>query len=234
MRGRQFLGETAHLAHVLLLVHRVNDAACSEEQQGLEEGVRDQVKDARRVRTDAHGQEHVAQLRDRAEGQDLFDVVLVERADGAVQRGRRPDDGHQQHGGGRRFEERKRTRDQIDARGDHSGRVNERRHRGRARHRVGQPGGERQLRALACCADQQKEADQLERGARRLKLGAEQLWQDQRPELGEDQEHRQHEAQVTDAVHDEGFTRRVGVDERLGTGGGRHAAVLGRAAREPA
>src|SRR5580704_919615 len=60
-----FFAQTAHLAHVLLAAHGVNDAASSKEEKRFEEGVSHQMEDPRRKRAYAAGQEHVAQLADR-------------------------------------------------------------------------------------------------------------------------------------------------------------------------
>ena len=47
--------QAAHVAHVLLAAERVDDGAGGEEEQRLEEGVRDQVEDAGGVGGDAAG-----------------------------------------------------------------------------------------------------------------------------------------------------------------------------------
>src|SRR5436853_535290 len=64
-RDRHELPQRTHEAHVLLVVHAVDHRAGAEEQQRLEEGVRDHVEDGGDVRAAADGQEHVAELRDR-------------------------------------------------------------------------------------------------------------------------------------------------------------------------
>ena len=56
--------EATHLADVLFAVQRVDDRARAQEQAGLEERVGHQVEDAGAKRAHAHGQEHVAELRD--------------------------------------------------------------------------------------------------------------------------------------------------------------------------
>jgi hypothetical protein len=50
-------------AHVLLVVHGVDDAARAEEQERLEEGVSEEVEHRRAIGADAGGEEHVAELR---------------------------------------------------------------------------------------------------------------------------------------------------------------------------
>jgi hypothetical protein len=57
--------QPAHIAHVLLVMHRVDDRTGTEEQQRLKERVREQVENRGGVRTDAAGGEHVTELRAR-------------------------------------------------------------------------------------------------------------------------------------------------------------------------
>ena len=118
-------------------VQRVDHRTGPEEEKGLEEGVRHQVEDSRRVRADPDRQEHVAELGDRAVGEHLLDVVLLECDRRCEERGARPDGGHDGLGERREGEENARASDQVDAGGHHRGGVDQRRDGGRAGHRVG-------------------------------------------------------------------------------------------------
>ena len=90
----EFLAKAAHLAHVLLAAHGVNDGAGGEEEQRLEERVRDEMKDGRGVGRDAAGEEHVAELRNGGVCEHALDVVL-DKADGGGEESRcSADDGH--------------------------------------------------------------------------------------------------------------------------------------------
>ena len=80
--------EPAHLPHVLLVMHRGDDRAGAEEQQRLEEGMREEMENAERIAADAEADEHVAELRTGRIGDDALDVVLHE-ADGRREEGRR-------------------------------------------------------------------------------------------------------------------------------------------------
>ena len=94
---RQVLLQAAHVPHVLLAGHRVDDRAGAEEEQGLEERVRHQVERAGRERAHAHRQEHVAELRHRRVRQHALDVVLHQADRRRHERRRHADDGHDLH-----------------------------------------------------------------------------------------------------------------------------------------
>ena len=143
----------------------MNDRAGGEEEQRLEECVRDEVEDGRGIGRDAAGEKHVAQLRDGGVGEDALDVVL-DKADGGGKEGRgRADDGDDGEREGRAVEEEMSAGDHVDAGGDHGGGVDERGDGRGAFHGVGQPDVERKLRALAGGAEQQAEADDGEDAA---------------------------------------------------------------------
>src|SRR6187200_1481783 len=62
VRHRQLLLEPSHMPEILLSRERVNNGAGSQKEQRLEERVREQMKNAGRIRPNAHGHEHVAEL----------------------------------------------------------------------------------------------------------------------------------------------------------------------------
>ena len=87
------------------MMHRVDHGACAEEQQRLEERMREQVEDGRAIRADAASNEHVAELGARRIGDDALDVVL-HKADGRGEKCRDgADHGHECQGIGSVFED---------------------------------------------------------------------------------------------------------------------------------
>ena len=149
------LPQAAHVAHVLLVMHRMDDRARAEEQQRLEEGVREQVEDAEAVAADAERDEHVAKLRTGRIGDDALDVVLHEADRRGEERRRRADHRHDGERRRREFEQRRQPRHHEDAGRHHRRGMDERRDGRRAFHRVRQPGVQQELRRLAHRAHEQ-------------------------------------------------------------------------------
>ena len=79
VRERHQPAQPAHLPQVLLPGQRVDEDPGGEEQQRLEERVREQVEHPRRVGADADGEEHVADLGHRRIRDHALDVRLHER-----------------------------------------------------------------------------------------------------------------------------------------------------------
>ena len=151
--------QAAHEADVLLVVKRVDDVAGTHEQQRLEDRVRHEVEHRRGVGADAHREDHQPDLRHRRVGDDPFDVDLAQRDhprhDGGADAHAR--DHALRHRGA--VEEWVETGDEIHAGGHHGGGVDQRRHRGRALHGVGEPRVQGELRALGERCDRQQHAD---------------------------------------------------------------------------
>ena len=157
--GRDVLAQAAHLAHVLLVGDGVDDRARAEEQQRLEEGMREQVEDRRAVEADAERHEHVAELRAGRIGDDALDVVLHQADGRGEEGGEGADEGHDGQRRVRQLEQRRQARQHEHAGGHHGRGMDQRRHRRRAFHGVRQPGVQRHLRRLAHGAHEQQQAD---------------------------------------------------------------------------
>ena len=163
MRDRNLVLERAHAPHILLAAHGVNHRAGAEEEQGLEEGVREQVEDRDPVRADAQRQEHVAKLADGGVGEHALDIVLHQPDGGGEDRGERAHRGDDGQHLRRELEQRGRARHHVDAGRDHGGGVDQGGDRRGAFHGVGQPDVERKLRGFAGGADEQAERDPAQR-----------------------------------------------------------------------
>ena len=156
---RDMATQAAIEAHVLFMVHGMDDRAGAEEQQRLEKGVGEQVEHRRAIGPRAGGKEHVAELRTGRIGDDALDIGLHQRHRGGEQGGGSADigdDGLRRQAG---FEHRRQAADHEDAGGNHGRGMDQRRHRRRAFHCIGQPGVQAQLRRFAHRADEQQQAD---------------------------------------------------------------------------
>ena len=205
------LCQRAHVLHLLLAAHGVDHRAGSEEEQRLEEGVREDVEDAGGKRADAERQEHVAQLRNRGVRQHALDVVLHQADRRGEDRGQRADDGDGLHRIGRQHEQRVGARDHVDAGGDHRRRVDQSGDRRGTFHRVGQPDIQRELRRLAAGADEQQQAGGGDHRIADRKAPAARQVIDRgvlhRAEVPGDGQHAQQKSGVAHAVDDECLVR---------------------------
>src|ERR1051326_5677560 len=210
-------------------MHAGNYRTGAEEQQRLEEGVRDDVKDCSDKRADAARQEHVTELRDGRISQNFLDVVLRETDGGGKESSRRTDDSDDEHRGRCVRKDCRTADDHVDAGSHHRRGVNQCRDGSWTSHRVRQPNVQRYLRALSGGADKQQHCDRC-RATREYRARRE--WFDRRcleerqgrvrhftcgrvreETDGAGDEERQHDAEyktpVADAVGDERFFRSV-------------------------
>ena len=118
-------------------MHGVNHAAAAHEEQALEKGVRNQMKQAGRPAEETEGQHHVTELTDRAVGQHRLMSVAVIAIVAAMNSVTRADAGDDQQDLG--CKKGKEPPDKIDAGGDHRRRMDQRADRRGAFHRIGQP-----------------------------------------------------------------------------------------------
>ena len=218
------------MPHVDDVPHRVHHVAGRQEEERLEKGVREHVKNGRGDRRGGEclpgrrapqGQEHVAELADRRIGQHPLEIVLRER-DQRCQEGR---DAADRRDGRLRFrhqdEQRRAAGDQIDAGRHHRGRVNQGTHRRGAFHGVGKPEVQRELGRLAARSGEQAQANQqyVLREARRRGMNLRAAKHGRKIETAErrpNQVQADQKGRVADSIHHERFDRR---------GGGRRALV---------
>ena len=211
---RQFLPQAAHLEDVLLVVAGNDHRTRGKEQQSLEEGVGHQVEDRRVPGANAQGQEHVADLAHGRVGEDTLDVGLHQRGEAGQHQRDTTDHTDQVQDVRRQQEQAVGTGDQVHARGHHGCRVDQCRNRGRACHRVGQPGLQRQLGRFTDRATQQHQGRQYHPGVTRLELlrcQHQQFLHVQGTQLGEQDEQADGHEHVADTGDDEGLQCRVTV-----------------------
>ena len=145
--NRHVARQAAHLPHVERTC-RVVHGAGAQEQQRLEEGVREQVEDRRHDAADAQPHHHVAELADRGVGHHPLDVRGHDPHRRPHDRRDGPYRGDGVEGIVRGGEHGEQPRHQVNARRDHRRGVDQRRDRRRALHRVRQPHVQRELRRL--------------------------------------------------------------------------------------
>src|SRR5690606_1269139 len=73
---RDLFAKPTIIAHILLMVHGVNDRACTKEQQSFEESVRKKMEHRRAIGAYTSSKEHVTKLRAGRICDNAFDVRL--------------------------------------------------------------------------------------------------------------------------------------------------------------
>ena len=208
--------QAAHVAHVEG-AGGVVDAAGAEEQQRLEEGVREQVEDCRAVSARAEREHHIAQLTYGGVGENALDVVRHESHGCGEYGGDAADDGDGVHCGDGQLEYGEEARHEEYARGDHRCGVDERADGRGSFHSVGQPCVERELGGLAHRAGEYAERDPLRGNDSEqahlyalVQVGYDEHIQALRGEgvaVEEQEQDAEQEAEVREAGDDEGFLR---------------------------
>jgi hypothetical protein len=127
----------------------VDDHTRAQEEQRLERAVREQMEDRGLLGAGGERPGHVGELADRGIGQHPLQVLLRQGGEGGAEHAERGGDREQvqRRPGGEKC--RVEPRDDEDAGRDHRGGVDERADGGGTGHRVGQPGVQRHLGALA-------------------------------------------------------------------------------------
>ncbi len=133
---RYLLTQGTVIPHVLLVVHGVDDRACTKEKQRLEEGVRKQVEHSRAIGAHACREEHVTELRTGRIGDDALDVPLRRADRRGENAGGGADECYDAERDRRCLEHRRQAADHEYARGNHRCRMDKRGHRRRTFHGV--------------------------------------------------------------------------------------------------
>ena len=154
--------EAAHLPDVLPVMHRQDHRPRRQEQQRLEERVREQMENAGRIGRSAERHGHVAELGQGRIGDDLLDVVGHQADQPHREGGDAADQQDQVERDLAALEQRGQARHHEDARRHHGGGMDHRRDRGRTFHRIGQPDMQRHLCRLAHGTNEQEQADQAQ------------------------------------------------------------------------
>ena len=90
VRNGHVFAQTAHVAHVLIMVHGHDDRTRRQEQQGFEESVRKQMEQGHLIGRSPQPHHHIAQLRQGRISYHPFDVVLDQTHQTHEKRGGRP------------------------------------------------------------------------------------------------------------------------------------------------
>ena len=214
MGYRHVFPQTSHGGH-LVRMDCVYDAACPQEEKGLEHGMREQMEHGCHVaetsfmrigrRTYAQRHDHESDLRNGTECQNPLDVALHAGDNGCVECGKCA---HvccdMEHFRSVSYEKREHPGHQIYAGHDHGRRMYKGRYRSRAFHCVRQPYMQREHRTFSCASDEhESESYRQEYLGRTDHCG---IWRErERTGIESVDQYADKEAQIGESGHDECF-----------------------------
>ena len=205
------------------MVHRMDNRACAQKQQGLEKRMGEQMENADGIAPNPQCHKHVAKLRTGGIGDDALDVVLHQTNSRRKKRGDAADDCDKTERIWCQIKQRRQARHHENASRDHGRGMDEGGNRGWPLHRVRQPGVKQELRRFAHRPHEQQQTchgQRIDIHAKDMNVLADQsgsLGKNrlQRNRTGEEkqQENAQRKAKIADAIDDESLDRR-----RIGAG----------------
>ncbi len=221
------LAQTTHATHVLLVRNGMDNRTGAKEQKCLEECMREEVKYSRAISADTQSRKHITKLRTGRVSDNALDVVLYKRNCCSKECCRCADNRHDQQCGVRMFKDRRQTCNHEHTRGHHRCRVNKCGNRCRAFHRVRKPCVQQELRGLTHRTHEKQQANNS-KGCFLVQFIAEEVENNRtgigstfsrqiirssskdrvvidRLEQCEQAEDTEQEAEVTNAVDNEGF-----------------------------
>ena len=157
----QLFAQPAVIAHVLLVMHPMDDRTRAQKQHRFEKRVRQQVEHGHRIHANTRRHKHIAQLATGRIGDHAFDIVLHKPNSGGKKCSCGPQIDDKGFRLGRVFVKRRHAADQKHTRCHHGGGVDQGRNRGWALHRVRQPCVQNQLCRFPHCADEQQHRQQV-------------------------------------------------------------------------
>ena len=184
----------------------MHDAAGRQEEQGLEEGVGEQVEDARGHHAASQGEEHVTELTDRRVSQHALEVVLRQGDESPEQGGEATDGCHDELYFVYLHKQRRAAGHQVHAGGHHGGGMDQGADRRGTFHGVGQPHVQRKLGRFADSpAEKQQAGGTHQEGIAVREFGENGVEVEGKSRLAPQKDDSQQHADVAQTGHQEGL-----------------------------
>ena len=141
--------QPTHFPDSLLVMELMNDRPCTEKEERLKTSVSKQMKHRRPWRSDAHGEDHISQLRKGGVSENPLNVILLRSHQSGEQTSHRADGGDHRLRGQGWLNQETHPSQHVDTSRHHGRRMNQCRNRRRTFHGIRKPDMKRHLRRLA-------------------------------------------------------------------------------------